>query len=265
MVDTLKGVWQRRELVGLLVARNLKVRYKGTALGFLWSLLTPLSYILMYAVFASILRFNDGHPNYLQFLIVGVVTWQFLATCVHDSVHAIVGNVNLVKKTVFPRLILPLATVLANLVNFLLTCMVLTIYLLFVAPTFAAVWLLPLVVLTHSALSLGLALLLSASQVRFRDTEHVLGIGIMAWFFLTPVFYSLDFIYSHLDRLAAGARLLAFLNPMTGVVSAYRMVFLAADNPGWPGLLLSAAVCWIVLIVGCWTFQRAEWRFADEL
>lgn len=265
MVDTFKAVWRRRELVGLLVARNLKVRYKGTALGFLWSLLTPLSYILMYAVFASILRFNDGRPHYLQFLIVGVVTWQFLATCVHDSVHAIVGNVNLVKKTVFPRLILPLATVLANLVNFLLTCVVLTVYLLFASPGYGVPWLLPITVATQTALCLGLALLLSASQVRFRDTEHVLGIGIMAWFFLTPVFYSLDFLYDRLDRLVAGARWLAFLNPMTGVVSAYRMVFLSADHPGWTGLLVSALVCWAVLGVGVWAFEKAEWRFADEL
>lgn len=123
-------LYRRRELVWILVQRNLKIRYKHSALGFLWSLLTPLLMILMYAVFASILKFNTGSPDYLPFLVVGIVVWQFTAGCLNDSLSSIAGSANLVKKVAFPRVILPVSTVLANAVNFVLTFVVLLAYLL---------------------------------------------------------------------------------------------------------------------------------------
>ena len=108
------------ELTRILAARNLKIRYKGSALGFFWSLLTPAATILMYAVFAKILKFAGGE-SYLPFLVTGIVVWGFTAGTLNDSLHAIAGNSNLVKKVWFPRAILPLSTTLANAVNFLLT------------------------------------------------------------------------------------------------------------------------------------------------
>ena len=137
-------LYRRRELVWILVQRNLKIRYKHSALGFLWSLLTPLLMILMYAVFASILKFNTGSPDYLPFLVVGIVVWQFTAGCLNDSLSSIAGSANLVKKVAFPRVILPVSTVLANAVNFVLTFVVLLAYLLAtgVADFGAAQWLL---------------------------------------------------------------------------------------------------------------------------
>jgi len=263
MFTVVKEVWQRRELLAILVGRNLKIRYKNSALGFLWSLLGPILMILIYAVFARILRFSDGIPHYVQFLVVGLVAWQFHVMCLNDSLHAIMGNVSLVKKTRFPRIILPLATVLANLVNFLLTGVVVVLYLLLARITPGNLGLLPLTILTQIALCLGAGLIIATVNVFFRDTEHVLGAATLAWFFLTPVFYPLEF---QMRVLPPHAQWLAFLNPMNGIVCAYRAA-LMKDEALWApgGTQASFAVAWAILLLGIWIFGRFQARFGDEL
>jgi len=266
MIEALKDVWLRRELLWILVARNLKIRYKHSVLGFFWSLLGPLLLILIYATFAAILRFSAGVPNYLQFLVIGIVVWQFLSMCLNDSLYAIMGNVNLVKKTAFPRIILPLAMVLANLLNFLLTWIVLFVYLAVVRMEFQFLWLLPVVLLIQFALCLGLALGLSAINVFFRDTEHILGVGTLAWFFMTPIFYP---VQMQLEKLPDNVEWLAFLNPMTGIVWAYRSLLMGSKLPDMAVprsfLLISALVCFAVLGIGLATFHKLQTRFGDEL
>ena len=189
MSALIREIYRRRELLLMLAGRNLKIRYKNSTLGFFWSLLVPLIFIAIYATFAKILRFNEGNPAYLQFLIVGIVMWQFIGMCLNDSLNAINGNANLVKKTAFARIILPLSTIVANFANFLLTAIVLAVYLLAVGMKMQALAFLPLVLATQFALGLGLGLLVSTSNVFFRDTEHMIGIFSLAWFFLTPIFY----------------------------------------------------------------------------
>ena len=266
MIEALKEVWRRRELLWILVARNLKIRYKHSVLGFFWSLLGPLLLILIYATFAAILRFSAGRPNYLQFLVIGIVVWQFLSMCLNDSLYAVMGNVNLVKKTAFPRIILPLAMVLANLANFLLTWIVLFLYLLVVRMSFQHLELLLVVLLVQFALCLGLAMGLSAINVFFRDTEHILGVGTLAWFFMTPIFYPVSM---QLEKLPAGAGWLAFLNPMTGIVWAYRTLLMGDKLPDMAVprsyLLVSAVVCFAMLGIGFAVFHKLQGRFGDEL
>lgn len=263
MLALTRAIARRRELLGMLIVRNLKIRYKSSALGFLWSLLTPLLMIVIYALFARIMRWNMGRKDFLEFLVVGIVVWQFVATCVNDSLHAITGNSNLIKKTAFPRLVIPLAQVLANLVNFLLTAVVLVLFLVLQGATFRHLFWLPVVILTQAALCLGLALIVAAVNVYLKDTEHILGIGLMAWFFLSPVFYGVGF---QLDRVPSHPWL-AFLNPMTGLLSAYRGIFLSDPLPaGGPGLVaLSGGVCAGVLLIGIAVFQKLQVHFADEL
>jgi ABC-2 type transport system permease protein len=257
-----RSLWSRRELLLMLVSRNLKIRYKSSFLGFFWSLLTPLCFIVIYALFARILRFNDGSPIYLQFLIVGIVSWQFFLSCMNDSLHAVIGNGNLIKKTSFPRLILPVSTVLANLVNFMLTVAVLLVYLCAIGlfPKHLVVLLSAL--LTQTALCLGVSFLASASNVFFRDTEHIIGVLSLAWFFLTPIFYSIERQLQHVPR---SLEWMVFLNPMTGVVCSTRHALLGTDLPAGWGVLLSAGVAWAFLFMGLSVFQAAQTRFADEL
>ncbi len=260
-------MWRWRELLWILVCRNLKIRYKGSTLGFFWSLLGPVLLILIYAVFASILRFNEGRPQYLQFLVIGICVWQFLAMCLNDSLYAVMGNVNLVKKTAFPRIILPLAMVCANVINFLLTWCVLLLYLLLAGMPMLHLYLLPVVLLVQVVLCFGMALILSTSNVFLRDTEHMLGIGTLAWFFLSPIFYPVEM---QLRFLPSQAAWLAFLNPMTGIVWCYRRLLMADAMPDLlavpaAGLLTSLLVCLSVLGIGLCTFQKSQAKFGDVL
>lgn len=263
MFTLLRDIHRHRELLLLLVSRNLKIRYKNSALGFFWTLLGPLLMILIYATFASILRFNDGNPNYLQFLITGIIGWQFLVMCLGDSINTIVGNGNLVKRTVFPRAILPLAMVSANLVNFLLTSVVLVIYLVLSGCSLGNVTLLPLVMITQCALCLGMALIISSANVFLRDTEHILNVVILAWFFLSPIFYTMErqLAFMPSDQL----RWLPFLNPMSGLLCAYRSIYMSDTSVQIPAMAVSFGVCWIILLTGVLVFQKLQVGFADEL
>ena len=249
-----------RELLWMLAARNLKIRYKGSALGFFWSLLTPLAMIVIYALFAGLLGLRrqllglDGATfDYLPFLVSGIVVWQFTVGSLTDSLNAIVGNANLVKKVYFPRIILPASTVAANTVNFLLTFLILLLYLaltgsLRLGP--ATLWLLPALAL-HLLLCLGIALIVSILNVFFRDTEHIVGLLVLAWFFLSPIMYE-----ASLQLTAAAPRLppsllgLIFLNPMTGLLALYRRALLGMPlTPVIPGTDPAAALspCWLLL------------------
>jgi len=262
MSSLVRDLYRRRELLLILVNRNLKIRYKNSALGFFWSLLTPVLLIVIYGVFAHILKFNKSRPDYLQFLIIGIVVWQFLAMCLNDSLGVILGNANLIKKTSFPRFILPLSMVLANLINFMLTLVVLGGYLVGIHMTFGNIAILPLVMLTQSALCLGMSLILSTANVFFRDTEHILGVFVLAWFFLTPIFYPIE---HQLALLPPRVHWLAFLNPMTGIVCGYRSVLMSDSVEFGPLTLVSCGVSWLIMVIGMFFFQYVEPRLADEM
>ncbi len=249
---------RRRELLGMLIRRNLKIRYKNSALGFLWTLLAPLSLIAIYALFLGLMRF----PVRLPMLVTGIFVWQYLAMCLGDSLHAIVGHGNLVKKAAFPRIILPLAMALANLTNFLLSLIVVGVYLAFAGASLPHLGWMPAVVLTHLALSVGVSLLLSSLNVFFRDLEHLLSVLTMAWFFATPVIYSLEEVAG---RFGAGWMTAYFANPMAGIVTVYRHALVGAPLPGGTALALSFAVAWMVLVAGVVIFQRLQPRFAEHL
>jgi ABC-type polysaccharide/polyol phosphate export permease len=210
----------------------------------------------MYAVFLRMLKVPIHRPS----LVTGVFVWQFLATCLSDSLQCIVGNANLITKTSFPRAILPFSTVLANLLNFLLSVAVLLPYLAWEGAKFGALGVLPFAALTQFALCLGVSLIVSSANVFFRDTEHIVSVGMLAWFFLSPVVYDLEFI----PPWALG---LAFLNPMTGILTAYRNALLSMPVPAGASWMtpVSFALAWAVLFAGAWLFQRVQVRFAEEL
>jgi ABC-2 type transport system permease protein len=176
----------------------------------------------------------------------------------------VVGNANLVTKAAFPRMILPLSMVLSNLVNFLLSGAVLCVYLLVARVAFGAVFWLPLIVLSQAALCAGVALLFSSANVFFRDTEHILSVVMLAWFFLTPVIYPVSLVFDSFPG-ATWVHTLFFVNPMTGLLTAYRGVLISAPVPSGSLVAVSFAVAWGVMIVGVLVFQKAQARFGDEL
>ncbi len=266
--------WNKRgDLVRILVARNLKIRYKGSALGFFWSLLTPALTILMYAIFAHILKFNNGQPRYLEYLVGGIIIWGFTAGAMNDALFCIVGNANLVKKVYFPRLILPLTTALASGVNFLLTFVPLVLYLALDGglDLSRGYWLVPAFVF-QLALCTGICCFIGTANVFFRDAQHIVGVGQLAWFFLTPVFY-----YPEMQIAAFPApdplKFLVFLNPMTGVLAMYRRGLMgleliprewAAAVPA-SSVWLSGLVCLAALAAGLAALNAGNRKFGDVL
>lgn len=254
---------KRRELLGMLIVRNLKIRYKNSALGFLWSLLTPGLFILMYAVFARILRFSGSREGYLAFLITGIVTWQLTVACLNDSLSAIVGNANLVKKVAFPRIILPLSTALANTINFLLTLLVLVAFLIVTKSANLTLWPYLLVaVALQLTLVMGLSCISATSNVFFRDTEHIVGVVAQAWFFLTPIFYPIEM---QAGLLPESWHPVLYLNPMTGILAFYRTALLGDPLPAAPGLLVSGLISLLALLVGQVLLNKGDGRFGDVL
>jgi lipopolysaccharide transport system permease protein len=256
----------RREMLFSLVARELKSRYKGSALGFLWSILTPLFMAAIYVFFLRLLA--RGVP--VEEIVIGVFAWQFTVQSVQAGMESITGNANLVKKVFFPRHILPLSTTLAALVNFLIT---LAVQFVLVGALLAwkggalsaAAWAVPLVIVLHTLFNLGLALLMGSANVYFRDTQHLVGVLLSAWFFISPVMYPLAWV----EHFAATSPLvwkLYLLNPLAVIVTAYRALILPGVAFPCSAIAIVGAV-WplLLLIVAGRVFKRAQRNFADML
>ena len=252
----LRDIYRHRELFIILVQRNLKIRYKSSALGFCWTLISPILLIAIYAIFLRILRFTIDLPV----LVTGIVVWQYLAMCAGDSLHTVVGNVSMVKKSAFPRLVLPLAMAAANFVNLCLSLAVVGVYLLFAGRTCGPLYLLPLAILAQLMLVMGLSALFAALNVYFRDMEHIIGIAMMAWFFITPVIYPVEYFTS---RFGQALQQLYFLNPMAGIVAMYRAAMLNAPLPEFGLLGPSLLVGVLFLVLGVSVFQQLQRGFAD--
>ncbi len=261
MIGLVKDIFARRDLLSMLVVRNVKIRYKESALGFLWTLLGPIFLIAIYAVFMKIIM---KFPMPMTVLVSGIFVWQYLAMCLGDSSFAIIGNANLVKKACFPRALLPLSIVLANFINFLLSLLVMGVYLMFVGLDLSGIAWLPLAMVTHLALCTGVSLGLSALNVFFRDVQHLTGIFTMAWFFMTPVVYDISMISKIIDKHPLLGQLY-FLNPMAGILALYRSALLGSPLPSLSLIALSIGMTVVLFVAGILIFQKLQPRFSDEL
>lgn len=258
-----------RQLLQNLVARDLKSRYRGSVLGLLWTVLTPLFMALIYIFFLRLLM-GRGVAIQHEEIIIGVFAWQFTVQAIQSGMNAITGNSNLVKKIYFPRIIIPLSVSLSALINYLLMLvvqLVLVAILLGLHDSHLAVTsvLLPAVIAYHFLFNLSLALFTAASNVYFRDTQHFVGLFLSAWFFLTPVMYPLTLV----EALAgdhAWLRELYMLNPLTLIITTYRVLQIPDATFPWS---VGAVIgwCWPALLLAGATlfFQRSQRYFADWL
>ena len=272
MITIVQDIFHRRELLWLLVKRNLHIRYKSSILGFLWTMLNPIFMIVLYGIFMKLLKvYNPDNATFLPMFVVGIIVWQFLAMCMGDSLFSILGNANLVTKVSFPRSILPLSMVTANFINFLLSCTILLAFLIIFKNAnpgtmdfnYGHLFYLPFIIASQFALCVGVSLIVSCSNVFFRDTEHIMTMVMLAWFFLTPIFYDINAIPEQIAGL--DVQRLSFLNPMTGIVTAYRHVLMSTDIIAPKLVVMSHLVCWLILIFGFAFFNRVQKRFADAL
>ncbi len=275
----------RLELLTELIRKDLKVKYKNSALGFVWSLANPLLYL---AVFTLVFTFflKNNVPWFAVMFMSGYLLWSFFNSASLDATGAVVGNANLVRKVRFPRVVLPLASVGFAGVHLVLQ---LVVFFVFLVPFYPdaygpQLWLLAPALAVAVAFTVAMSLLASALNVRYRDVQHLLEIALLAWFWLTPIVYPVTFVR---DQLAGAGLLWMFkfymANPMTAVVvAAQRAIYVhpeVLDRDGkliqvlpaggygfymkW--LAVAAAVSVVLLVVGLWTFRRLQADFAEEL
>ncbi len=252
-------VYKYRQMVFSLVRKDLRGRYKGSVLGFLWTFVNPLLQMCIYTVvFSTIMRM--GIDKFYIFLFVALVPWLFFSSCLQSGATVILQNQDLVKKIYFPRLVLPIAYVTSSFVNMLLSFLVVFAVLIFTGYgiSFYALLYLPLIMLVEYLLGLGITLIASACTVYLRDLEHILGIVGMAWMYLTPVIYPPEMIPEQY-------RFFFHLNPMTPIVIAYRDILYYKQAPQLQTLGLAAVLGILVVLFGCLLFNKLQKGFIEEL
>lgn len=253
-----RELWEYRELLYFLIWRDIKVRYKQTALGAAWAIIQPFFTMLVFSLFFGRLAKvpSDGIP-YPVFSYSALVPWTFFSQGLIQSSDSLVGQSNLIKKVYFPRLCIPIGTVLAGVVDFCLAFAVLLVMMLYyrVIPTFNMLWL-PLLLLLAITTSLGVGLWLSALNVKYRDVKYVVPFIAQFWMFATPIAYPSSL-------LSEPWRTIYGLNPMAGVIEGFRWALLGTNTRPGPIVLVSAAVSLLILVGGALYFRRMEKTFAD--
>lgn len=253
----LEDVWEYRELLYFLVWRDVKVRYKQTLLGGAWAVLQPLLTMAVFSLFfGRLAKLPSDNIPYPIFAYSALVPWTFFQNGLSNASNSLVGSANLIKKVYFPRLAIPVASVLAGLVDFAFAFAILVIMMLFygVVPTAQVLWL-PALLLLAVTTALGVGLWLSAMNVQFRDVRYVVPFLVQIWMFATPIAYS--------SSLLPGKwRTIYSLNPMVGVVDGFRWALLGAEAPT-STIAASTAVSIVILVSGAYYFRRMERRFAD--
>lgn len=266
MIADLGALVARRELLMDFAWRDLRARYKGSALGFAWHFVLPVTQLVVFWVLFGILfgvrpRTGTGEQPYAIFLFVGLLPWTYFSTALTAGSSAIVGNAAIVKKVRLPVQLLPASAVLSALVNFGLSLIVLFVVLGAFGPRHpeGLAYLLPLAVV-QTVMGLGLAYLLAGLNVFFRDVQHILGVLLTAWYFLTPVLFPVS-IVAERPREA----FLLYLNPVTAVIVGYQRALLDGEPPEWGALAWSAAFAALAFAVGFAYFVRSKDEFESAL
>lgn len=252
-------IYEYRTMVSSLIKRDLRGRYKGSVLGFAWTFINPLLQLLVYTlVFSTIMR--SGIEDYYLFLFVALIPWLFFSSSLTGGAGCVLSQKNLVEKIYFPREVLPIAHVTSQLVNMLLSFLVVFAALIVSGKginAFLLPYLIPIVIVEY-LLALGMAFIASSLTVYFRDLEYILGVITMAWQFLSPVMYSVDMVPESLRKIF-------MLNPMTSIIIAYRDVLYYKQQPQLSTLLLAMTLGVVLLIIGWILFEKLQKHFVEEM
>lgn len=251
-------LFKYRDLLWLWTAREIKVRYKQSILGVAWAILQPLALTAMFTViFSRLVEVDTGGVPYPIFAYAALVPWTFFTTSLSFGIPSLVNNLNLVTKVYFPREILPLASIGAAFLDFLVASVILggMLILYQTGPGPEALWVIPLL-LIQIVLSVGVTLIGSAAIVFFRDVRFVVPLLTQVWMYATPIIYPVDLVPPRL-------RPYYFLNPMASIIDGYRRALVMGEPPRLSGLWLGAAVSLSLLLLGYAVFKRAEPAFAD--
>lgn len=256
----LGDLWVYRELIYFLTWRDIKVRYKQTVLGAAWAILQPLITMIVFTVFfGGLLKVTpDSNVPYPVFSFTGLLPWGLFAKALTDAGRSLVMNRSMITKIYFPRLVIPLSSVLGGFVDFALSFAVLLGMMAYwhIVPT-TAIWTLPLFLVLAAVTALGVGLWLSALNVAYRDIGYIIPFLTQLWFYITPIVYPASKISSVKWQIVYA------LNPMVGVVEGFRWALLGSKTAPGPMVAVSSVVAVVVLVSGLFYFRRMERTFAD--
>ena len=255
----LRDLWLYRELIYFMTWRDLKVRYKQTLLGVAWAVIKPFMTMVVFTIFFGNLAkmSSDGLP-YAVFTLTALLPWELFTAALNQASQSLVKSSNMITKVYFPRIILPLSSILAGLVDFLIAFVILLLMMWYyhITPT-PAVWTLPLYLLLALVTALGVGLWLAALNVLYRDINYITPFLTQFWLFITPIVYPVS-------NIPEKWRMLYAINPMTGVVEGFRWALLGSQASAPTGMLaVSSGVAILLLVSGLFYFRRTERRFAD--
>lgn len=255
----LRELWRYRELLQILVWRDLTVRYRQTVLGVMWVMAQPLFTTVFFTlVFHHVARVEAGGIPYGIFALSGILPWTFMASGLQNAGNSLVGNASLITKVYFPRVIIPLASILASLADFgVLALLLAAAFVAYGVWPAGPVWLLPLAVLLPFAFALGLGLWLAALNVKYRDVRVIIPFALQVWMYATPVVYPRTLV-------PEGWRWLLQLNPAQGVVEAFRWTLFGGPAPVGP-VLVTLAFSAVLLATGIVAFRAMEREFVDVI
>ncbi len=257
----LQEVWRSKGLLFYLVLRDLKVRFQQTAIGVLWIVLQPLIQLLIfYVIFGILVKVPTEGIPYPVFYMSGFIVWQLFFQIVNSSAYSLLGNIGIITKIYFPRLILPLSTTIGALIDFVIMFILLLVFLLANHYSITNRYLLlPVLVLLVMVYSLGVGLLFGALMVVFRDTKNLLGFILQVWMFVSPIIYPISIVPEEY-------RIVFYINPLTGFIDAFRWVFLGTQClPSVRDLGVSSIVAIVLLLAGMYAFRSMENRIADVM
>src|SRR3989344_5729089 len=254
----IKELWQYRELLYFFTWRDLKVRYKQTTIGVLWAIFQPFITMVVFTIFFSKLAGlpSDGVP-YPIFVYTGLLFWQFFSSALSETSSSLTGNQSIITKVYFPRLLLPISSVITKFIDFLVASIILVAMMIYYGytPYLGGLFIIPLLLIITFMASVGLGLFLSAVNVTYRDVRYALPFFIQILLFVTPVIYPASIAGKYSWILA--------LNPMTGVIQTARAALLGATSINWVLLGISGIACAILLLIGIIYFKKVERFFAD--
>jgi len=257
-MNIFKKIYDYRELLKNNVKKEIRGRYKKSLLGVVWTFLNPLLQLAVYAfIFPLILKTTQ--PYYVIFVCVGLIPWTFFTATVSQSTWAVIGNANIVKKVYFPREILPISIVTSNMVNFLISTIIIIVFcLVYGLGITKYIIFYPIVLIIQYILQLGFSLILSAITVYFRDLEHFVQIALMLLFYATPIVYAGDTIPEAFSFIIN-------YNPMAHIINAYRDIFYNQTRPDFHSLAIVTGVALALVIIGYFLFKKLQKGFAEEL
>lgn len=257
-----KDLYNYRELLKSNVKKDIRGKYKGSFLGILWSFVSPLLMTLVYALVFPFLMRGSQYDSYTTFLIIGILPWTWFTTSIAQGTYCVIGNGGILKKVYFPREILPISVVSSGMINYLIQCIIILIFVIINhRPITIYLLFLPLIILAQYLFTLGIIFITSAVNVYIRDFEYIINFIIQLLFYATPILYELS-MFEAAPKLMYG---LMKINPMAVLITSYRDIFYWGNMPHIKALLVVVLASFILCAIGLFIFRKLSKGFAEEI